>query len=154
MFTHTKTRVQTMPTKTKKKATKKKGIVPEITESAMRIWLAGVGAMSLAEEEGLRLFDTLVEKGEAYRDKNKRRLDDAMAELGEAKENATDALGRLTAPLEDGMTSALHGLGVPTRKEISTLTKRVEELTRSVERSKRKPRKQTKAKKRPEPVNA
>lgn len=35
----------------------------EVRESAQKIWLAGLGALALAEEEGARLFDTLVERG-------------------------------------------------------------------------------------------
>jgi polyhydroxyalkanoate synthesis regulator phasin len=45
-------------------------------------------------------------------------------------------VARLATPIESGMTSAMHRLGVPTRKEIATLTKRVEELTRVVAKSK------------------
>jgi polyhydroxyalkanoate synthesis regulator phasin len=43
------------------------------------------------------------------------------------------------------MTNAMHRLGVPTRKEIATLTKRVEELTRVVGKSRARARKATRA---------
>jgi len=52
------------------------------------------------------------------------------------RDNAGRAISRIGNPLDTGMTAALHQIGVPTRKEIVTLTKRVEELTRVVARSK------------------
>jgi hypothetical protein len=44
-------------------------------------------------------------------------------------------LGKAVAPVNDVMDKAMHRLGVPTRKEIATLSKRVEELTHAVERT-------------------
>lgn len=46
------------------KTTPRARTVPrEARESAQKIWLAGLGALAVAEEEGGRLFDRLVEKG-------------------------------------------------------------------------------------------
>ena len=59
-------------------------------------------------------------------------------------------IGRIRLPAGLGVGNALHRIGVPTRHEIVTLTKRVEELTRSVERAKAKPKKRAAVK----PVHA
>lgn len=72
---------------------KKHGMVSEVRQSARQIWLAGVGALSIAEEEGGkvvrfagvesgRLFKALVRMGSAYEAKNRRRLN---AVLGSVK---------------------------------------------------------------------
>ena len=36
----------------------------KIRESANQIWLAGLGAFSKAQQEGTKMFETLVEEGE------------------------------------------------------------------------------------------
>lgn len=119
-----------------KKVTRRTVEPPAIRRSAQQIWLAGLGAFALAGEEGGKLFSTLVKKGAGIEKHNKARLEKVFARVGRAREDAGRALGRIGNPLDTGMTVALHQLGVPTRKEIVTLTKRVEELTRVVGRAK------------------
>jgi poly(hydroxyalkanoate) granule-associated protein len=114
---------------------KSTGLVPQAKESARHVWLAGVGAMSLAEEEGGRLFEWLVKMGAAYETKNRKRLEAMIAGLKDVKDGASAAFGKAVAPVNDVMDKAMHRLGVPTRKEIATLSKRVEELTHAVERT-------------------
>jgi poly(hydroxyalkanoate) granule-associated protein len=113
-----------------------------IRRSAQHIWLAGLGAFALAGEEGGKLFTSLVKKGLGVEKLNKARLEKVFTRVGKVgervREDAGRAINRIGNPLDSGMTVALHQLGVPTRKEIVTLTKRVEELTRVVARSKGK----------------
>jgi len=120
------------------KAMKQVNRTPRIRGAAEQIYLAGLGAFALAEEEGTKVFETLVKRGKGVEKINKARLHKVLGEVGEkvggVREGAEQAFGRFTAPIDAGMTTALHKLGVPTRKEITLLTKRVEELTRTVER--------------------
>lgn len=120
------------------KRTKRTPEPPMIRRSAQQIWLAGLGAFALAGEEGGKLFGTLVKKGHGVEKLNKARLGKVLDRVGRVRENAGRAIGRIGNPFDTGMNVALHQLGVPTRKEIVTLTKRVEELTRVVARSKGK----------------
>lgn len=120
--------------------TKKASAVPTLRGSAQNIWLAGLGAFALAGEEGSKLFRTLVKKGQTLEKVNKGRLQKMITRvegrMEDLREDAGGALSRVTSPLDNGMTTALHRIGVPTRKEIMQLTRRVEELTRTVQRSK------------------
>jgi poly(hydroxyalkanoate) granule-associated protein len=116
----------------KKKST---GLVPQARESARSVWLAGVGALSLAEEEGGRLFERLVKMGAAYEAKNRKRLEAMLNNVRDVRHDVTAAMGKAVAPVNQVMDAAMHRLGVPTRREIATLSKRVEELTRAVNRS-------------------
>jgi poly(hydroxyalkanoate) granule-associated protein len=106
-----------------------------IQESAQDIWLAGLGAFSTASEEGGKLFKQLV-KGETVQKENKVLLTDLTERVSSLKEDAKGAVKNLSAPVEAGITSAMHRLGVPTRAEIMNLTKRVEELTKAVAKTK------------------
>jgi len=118
-------------------ATRKKAQSPTgLKESAYEIWLAGLGAFNIAGEEGGRIFKQLVKKG--------REQEEAGGEwLAEMKEraqalggDARQALKKAASPIEDGLATAMQKLGVPTRKEIVTLTHRVEELTKHVTKAK------------------
>jgi len=44
-------------------------IVVTIRNSAMQIWLAGLGALSKAQKERSRIFNTLVKEGEAVQER-------------------------------------------------------------------------------------
>jgi len=123
-------------------ATKKKtGLVPRAKDSARNVWLAGVGAMAVAEDEGGKFFEDLVKKGSAYEAKNRKRLAGMLDRVKDMRGDVTAVFGKLTAPVNTAMEKTLHKLGVPTRKEIATLTKRVEELTKAVEKSRPRTRK-------------
>lgn len=120
-----------------------------VQESAQNVWLAGLGALTLAEDEGGKLFKALVKKGAALDSKNKKvfsaMVKDVEARIEVAKETVVDAtsgtIGKIEAGLEDGMATVLHTFGVPTRSEIQTLTRKVDALTRSVEHKAKSARK-------------
>lgn len=132
-----------------KKNTKNDGAA-KVKESAREIWLAGLGAFSVAGEEGGKVFQQLVKKGTAVEKQNKAKLAELGERAVELKDEAKGAVKNLAAPLEAGLASAMQKLGVPTRSEIVTLTKRVEELTKAVAKAKAEskpaPRKTTKSK--------
>jgi poly(hydroxyalkanoate) granule-associated protein len=117
---------------------KKTAALPMLKESAHEIWLAGLGAFALAGEEGGRVFKSLVKKGAGMEKVNKARINQLANRVDGLRGGARTAVARVQAPIEAGMTNAMHRLGVPTRKEIATLTKRVEELTRVVAKSRGK----------------
>lgn len=121
----------------------------DVRESAHKIWLAGLGALKVAEEEGSKLFKTLVEQGERFESAGKERLKEAKRGADEAAERARrvaeETAGRarraaegareqIGGALDDTLAKALHRIGVPTREEIAALSRRIEELTRAVER--------------------
>ena len=107
-------------------------------ESAHKIWLAGLGALARAEEEGSKLFSTLVNEGERFQSKGKVQWDEVRNELEQAatkaRRGAEGALGKLEEGFDEQVARTLHRVGVPTREEIAALGRRVEELTHAVER--------------------
>lgn len=115
----------------------------DLKESAHKIWLAGLGALSVAEEEGSKLFKNLVEKGETYETRGREQYAEVKSKVekvaDKAKDRASSTWDRVEDRIDEAVTSALGRLGVPTRDEIATLTRRVEELTAVVEQLKPAP---------------
>lgn len=105
---------------------KKKSVSDDLKDSANKIWLAGLGALSMAEEEGDKLFKKLVNRGEEYQSGLKEPVDKATGKV-------KGTVKKVETMVDDQMTAALHRLGVPTRKEISELTDKVDRLTKTIE---------------------
>lgn len=112
----------------------------ELKDSVHRIWLAGLGALAAAEEEGSKLFSRLVDRGRDVEVKGKVEVDKVnekvRAEVDRAKVKAESAFEGWSEKLDEKLSSSLHRLGVPTRDEIRNLTQRVEELNAKVEQLK------------------
>ena len=85
-----------------------------------------MGAFAKAQEGGTKLFETLVEEGEKVQ---KRATKVAGDKITEVKEQATGTWGKLERVFEDRVSQALHGLNVPTKKDVDALSRRVSELT-------------------------
>lgn len=115
---------------------KKKPKKGELLESAEKVWLAGLGALATAEEEGGKAFKTLVHKGERYQKSLKKPVGDARKKVEGTVKEVRGRAGKTWQKVEHAfdhqVTMALHRLGVPTRREIADLTRQVETLTRKL----------------------
>ena len=114
-----------------------KEVQNELKDSVNKIWLAGLGALSTAEQEGQKWFKTLVEKGEEYQKRGQERVEDVKERFEDAadkaKERAGGTFGKFEEKIDELVSNTLRRTGVPGREEIAALTKRVEELTALVE---------------------
>ncbi len=113
-----------------------------LSESAQQIWLAGVGAFGRAQAEGTKLFEGLVKEGVTL-EQTARKFTGGQAEVlrdkvestvGQARERAVDTWDRLEKVFEDRVHKALVKLGVPDRKDIIDLSRRVDTLTGELRR--------------------
>ena len=114
------------------KAIEKTNAIPSIRESTHQIYLAGLGALSLAEDESGKLFKALIKRGKTFEVTTKDRANALKAKL-DLRKTAVDAIDKIGDTVDEGVTDALHRLGLPTKKEIDSLTKRVERLTKAIE---------------------
>ena len=116
--------------------TQEKNVQDEIKDSVHRIWLAGLGALAAAEEEGSKLFSRLVERGRDVETRGKVEVDKVKVEVDKMKAKAESTFETWGEKFDERLTATLHRLGVPTRDEIRNLTRRVEELNAKVEQLK------------------
>ena len=130
------------PAKPVPKLAKPSGAVSgkSIMESAQQIWLAGLGAFAKAQEQGGSMFETLLKEGSNIEQKTRKlasgKVDDVRdaVESGvtQVRERTQETWDRLEQVFEDRVSRALAKLGVPGKKELDDLLKRVDELNRDV----------------------
>lgn len=112
------------------------GLPKSIMDSAQHIWHAGMGAFGRAQEEGSKLFESLVKEGSGLEQKTRRMAGGKVesvreaveSRVGAAKERAADTWDRLEKVFEDRVQRALVRLGVPGREDLQALIARVDEL--------------------------
>jgi len=113
-----------------------------IMESAQQIWLAGLGAFAKAQGEGGKLFETLLKEGSSLEQKTRKIATGTVGEVrgavetgvSQVKERTQETWDKLEQVFENRVSRALGKLGIPGRKELDDLARRVEELNREVRR--------------------
>jgi poly(hydroxyalkanoate) granule-associated protein len=111
-----------------------------LRDSSRQIWLAGLGAFSRAQAEGMKVFETLVEQGRTLESRTKRAATDtATAAAGMAAQKAKDVQAmaggtwdKLEQVFEERVARALSKLGVHTQADVDKLAQRVEALSEAV----------------------
>jgi len=102
-----------------------------------QIWLAGLGAFSRAEEEGTRLFDSLVKVGEELESKTTGIVDTTSGAVEEVREKVNERVigtrNKVEKALDDSINQAIGRLGIASHREIGELTALVHHLTAQVD---------------------
>lgn len=105
----------------------------ELRKYTQEIWLAGLGAFSRAEEEGGKLFDSLVKVGEELESKTKDIADNTVETVVEARdkvlEKASDTREKVERAFDDKLAAALGRLGIPSQRELHEVNQRLDTLT-------------------------
>jgi len=139
----------------KKKVLKKKaqvkpaalGIATPVVESAREIWLAGLGAYSVAQaesgkliEQGNKLFEKLVSEGSKLEKKTRTVAETAVGDIKGGVESKVEAVrkqavdnwDKLENIFEERVARVLGRLGVPSAEDVNRLSERVQKLSRQV----------------------
>ena len=125
----------------------------DVQDAVQKVFLAGLGALAMAEEEGSKAFKKLVKKGkkvslpglgmervQAVRQQitgeAEKAADAVKGRVQDARYMAGETADKAETQLSDTVAAVMQRLGVPTRTEISELTSSVERLTAQIERLK------------------
>lgn len=103
-----------------------------VTDSAQKIWLAGLGAFERAKVEGPKMFEVLVEQGKGFAERARGAADQALQSVRETASGAGGRFDKLEQVFEDRVSKSLGRLGVMTRGEVADLSKQVADLTDEV----------------------
>ncbi len=103
---------------------------------AQQVWLAGLGAMAKAQEQGSKAIEALVNDGLAFQRKSQAEAQQRLQEATERLSHMASDFGQQTSGrvdklehlFEDRVAKALHRLGMPTLLDIQMLNDRVAQL--------------------------
>jgi poly(hydroxyalkanoate) granule-associated protein len=124
-----------------------KAVPKELADDAAargrEVWLAGLGALAMAEEQGSNLFsnlvkqgEDLVKRGETIEARGKQQFDAVKKDIDTRREQVADRIeeGREKAEtaIYEPVMSALQKIGMPTRGEVQQLASSVDALTKQV----------------------
>lgn len=99
-----------------------------------QIWLAGLGAFSRAEEEGNKLFDSLVKVGEELESKTTEIADQTVEKVSEkAKESVVDTKDKVEKLIDHSVHHSLNRIGLVTVKDIQHLESLILQLHSKVD---------------------
>ncbi|WP_090142322.1 phasin family protein [Limnohabitans sp. DM1] len=125
------------PSKAPKTSADPSSSMPDFSvQSAHNIWLAGLGAMAKAQEQGSKAMEALVNDGLALQRKSQAEAQQRLQEATERLTHMATDLGqqasvrvdKLEHLFEDRVAKALHRLGMPTLLDMQMLTARIEQL--------------------------
>lgn len=120
-----------------KEASRTESLQDELTKRGRDVWLAGLGALATVEEEGSKLFNRLVERGQSFEEERREELkaasEKAREQRDEALEQIEEAGEETRSMLMDSVNTALERFGVPTRNEVDRLSDKVETLSKQVD---------------------
>jgi poly(hydroxyalkanoate) granule-associated protein len=114
---------------------------------AQQVWLAGLGAMAKAQEQGSKAMEALLSDGLAFQRKSQaeaqQRLQEATERLGHLAsdfgQSASGRVDKLEHLFEDRVAKALHRLGMPSLLDIQMLSERVAQLESQLQALQAKP---------------
>ena len=99
-----------------------------------QIWLAGLGAFSRAEEEGNKLFDSLVKVGEELESKTVDIADQTVEKVSEkARESMTDTKDKVEKLIDNSVHHSLNRIGLVTLKDVQHLERLILQLHAKVD---------------------
>ncbi|MBM3106307.1 phasin family protein [Pseudomonas sp. V1] len=112
-----------------------------IEKYSRKIWLAGLGIYSKIDQDGNKLFESLVKDGEKAEKQAKGSVDAAKASaksatsrVGDVKDRALGKWSELEEAFDKRLNSAISRLGVPSRNEVKALHQQVDTLTKQIEK--------------------
>ncbi len=104
-----------------------------LARSARNLWLAGLGALSVAEEAGTQVFDALVEEGKSWEQERRETTERTAQQVQQLAEDGTDAVEAVEARVREEVNDALQRLGVPHRDDIDELRDQVNDLAEQMD---------------------
>lgn len=121
-----------------------------IKNSAQQIWLAGLGAFSKAQQEGGKVFETLVKEGLTIQRKTQAVAEEKLSDATNSMSSMASDIsakahgqwdkfgGKIESIIEDRVTKALSKLGVPSAHDLDALNARVDALAQGAKAPARK----------------
>ncbi len=106
------------------------GLPAIVVDNVHKVFLVGLGAAAMAQDELFNLVDKFVEHGE----ETEKKVKDSVNELvDDRKKEAEKANKRAEKEFNKRMESVLHRLNMPTRSEIRSLNNKITKLSKKLD---------------------
>lgn len=110
-----------------------------LARRAREMWLAGLGALSVAEEAGSQVFEALVEEGRSWEEKRREETKQTAEQVQKLTEESSRTIEAVEQRVRDEVNEALQKLGVPhqddvdeLRDQLDALADRMDDLTAAI----------------------
>ena len=115
-----------------------------IRDSANHIWLAGLGAFAKAQQEGSKVFDSLIKDGLHMQQQTQQVAEEKIAQAthtmsnlaSQFTERAGGSWDRLETLFEQRVAKAMHRLGWPSADDVAALHARIAALEQALAQGK------------------
>jgi len=101
----------------------------KIEDSAHKIWLAGLGAFSKAEQEGEKLFKSLVKQGTTVEKQYRNHL---VGTVKKAASTTASTIDLMEDMFEKRMSEAINRVKAPAAESMDAVVKQMSDLRRSI----------------------
>jgi poly(hydroxyalkanoate) granule-associated protein len=132
--------IEQIKTQAKQISTQAKKVQDEVATSAHEVFLAGLGAAALVEQEGEKLlqesgklFDRLVARGKKVEAEGRKKVQEGRKQVVAARKKTEKTVEKLQDNVNGQLTRLVQRLGIPHQDQIKVLSDRVAELTRKID---------------------
>jgi poly(hydroxyalkanoate) granule-associated protein len=107
-----------------------------VVDNVHKVFLVGLGAAAMAQDELVSLLDKFVEQGESTEKKAR----ESVSEMVESrKKNVEDANKRAEKEMNSRIEGALNRLNIPSRSEIKALDTKITKLSKKIDELNKQP---------------
>ena len=108
--------------------------VTGLARSAQRLWWAGLGVLSVAQEASTQVFDALVEEGKTWEQARRERPPKTVERVERVTEESVRAVEAVEKRVRDEVHATLRRLGVPRRRDVDALHEQIDALSDKLDR--------------------
>jgi poly(hydroxyalkanoate) granule-associated protein len=105
-----------------------------LVRGAQSLWWAGLGALSVAEEAGTKVFDALVEEGKSWEQARREQRQATVERVEAFTKESTRTMDAVEERVRDEVHAALRQLGVPRRRDVDALRTQIDALSEKLDR--------------------
>jgi len=109
-------------------------VATEVAKGVRNVFLAGLGAISYAEQAGADVFDALVEEGKTWERTRRETTERVKKKVDELRQSSEEAAQATEERVQSEVDAALGRVGVPKQSEIDDLKTQVDDLTAKIDR--------------------
>jgi len=108
----------------------------DIKRNSNKIWLAGLGAYSMMEEQGSDAFEELVSKGQTFEHINHTKEIEVAPDsrLDELKVRANQTMDRIERAFDMRVSSTLGRLGISRHSDLDLLNDKIDRLSAALDK--------------------